>query len=42
MRLLARFLYNPNDVTVEVINVLLDDFGVDGDVDGFDFLKWQQ
>jgi len=33
--------YNANDVTIEVINVLLGDFDVDGDVDGFDFLLWQ-
>ena len=35
-------LYNANDVTIEVISVLLGDFDVDGDVDGFDFLTWQR
>ena len=34
--------YNANDITVEVINVLLGDFDVDGDVDGRDFLVWQR
>jgi hypothetical protein len=34
-------LYNPNDVTVAVIDVLLGDFNVDSDVDGSDFLMWQ-
>ena len=33
--------YGANDVTVEVINVLLGDFDVDGGVDGTDFLEWQ-
>jgi len=35
-------IYNPTDVSVDVISVLLGDFDVDGDVDGFDFLKWQR
>jgi hypothetical protein len=33
--------YSANNVTLEAISVLLGDFDVDGDVDGFDFLFWQ-
>ena len=34
--------YGANDVTVEVIKVLLGDFDLDTDVDGFDFIEWQR
>jgi len=37
-------IYNPSNVVVEFVSVtgLLGDFDYDGDVDGADFLKWQQ
>jgi len=35
-------IYGANDVTLEVINVPLGDFNMNGIVNGFDYLKWQR
>lgn len=35
-------LVQANDVTLEVVSSLAGDFDFDDDVDGFDFLTWQQ